>query len=466
MSHPTHKDTTKHFIRASLWTAVNSYSFFVINFIGQIILAKILIPEDYGLYAFLSGIVELCIIFLGFSNTSSFINSEGTHEDFDACFKINLIAVSLLASIGIIGYFISYFFMKTSHHGLLFLLLCTAQCFLLFGYVFMAPLQKILNFKKVSFYNGICSSGSLLCGIIFAKLHFSYWSLGLRDLVNYVVFFLIAYHICPMHVSRHFWKSAHKKQLSFGIKISFSRAMEVLYYRFSDVLVKLIAGRYILGNFYQARTVSFYPIKLMEPFTHQVLFSFFSTIKQDKNLIANRLNWINYIIVRVFLPFVFFIVIFGKDLFVFIYGQKWQLAGVYFEYFSFWIPLASLFAAALSTCYSLEKQWVASVAYMVASSLFIFGMIFLHHYFAPPLFFTGGLAAGYLFLVLMMKRIGLPITTAKAFLLPIIILFISFIMRVYVNLFLACAIFLVLYGILLLIERKKIYLLYKKTMTK
>lgn len=457
---------TKKFIHATLWTAINSYVFFGINFLGQIILAKTLFPRDYGLYAFSVGIVEICVMFLGFSNTAGFINSPGTIENFNACFKLNVFSSFILYFIGIAGFLIGGFITHTLSDGLFFLLLCVTQSLLLFAYVFMAPLQKSLNFKTVSLYNGICSSVSLAFGILFAKLHFSYWSLALRDFLNCLFLLLIAIKLCPLRVNSQFLKSNHQAQLSFGLKMSFSRAMELLYYRFSDILIKLTAGKFILGNFYQARAISYYPIKLLEPLTHQVLFSFFSSFKHDPALIAHRLNWINIIITRVFLPITFFVILYGKLLFVFVYGEKWALAGLYFEYFSFWMPIASLFAAFTSAAYSIGKQWIASIAYLIASSLFIIGVLLYHHLISPPLFFTIGLTVGYAFSLTMLKKSGFSLKIIEAFLLPMLVLCLSILVYCLSTRFISIFVFMGLYGLLLLYEREKVILVWRKVFAK
>src|SRR3990167_5039565 len=200
---------TRKFVHASLWTALNSYCFFILNFIGQIFLAKLLIPQDYGLYAFALGIVEISLMFLGFSNTSGFINSEGKQADFDVCFKLNLISSALLLLIGLCGPLVALILHETLSHGFFFTLVCFSQCILLFAYVWMAPLQKSLDFKKVSWYNGLCSSLSLLIGVGAAKLHFSYWSLGIRDVLYYWFLWMMMRHLCPKRISKSFFHVNH-----------------------------------------------------------------------------------------------------------------------------------------------------------------------------------------------------------------------------------------------------------------
>ncbi len=453
---------TNKLIHASLWTALNSYLFFIINFFGQIILAKLLIPEDYGIYAFSFALVEICAMLLGFSNATAFINSEGSQTDFDACVKLNAIAALIFLCFGVAGFFIISIIEHAYTPGIIFLLLCISQIFWLISTVFASPLQKQLKFKKVSFYQGLCSSFGLLVAIVFATQHFTYWCLVMRDLFSYFSFAVITYFFSPFEIRRSFLYAKTKEQFRFGVNTTISRALELLYYRFPDILIKLTLGKFILGNFYQARSVSSYAIKLMEPLTQQVLFSFFTDIKNDLDFMSNRLNWINLIITRAFLPFVFFAFLYGKSIFILVYGKQWSLAGNYFEYFSTWIPIASLFGAGLSTCYSLKKQSVVSISYFISALLFISGIFLLSKRIPPPSIFTLSLAAGYAYLIYSLRKMGLTLSFIVPFLLPIIILMLSLSIFAITNQFFAIFCFLVLYGSLLFYEKEKIKSIYRR----
>lgn len=456
------KSNTHQFMKASIWTALNSYGFYILNFFCQLFLIRLLFPADYGLYAFFAGIIEICVLFLGFSNAMGFINSAGSQEDFDAAYKLNKIAIALLLCFSLISFFIFLLIKQPMTHALFFVLLCLSQCFLLTAYLYMGPLEKNMQFKKVSIYFGCSSLFSLIVAIVLAKYHFSYWSLGFRDLFNYLFLFLFAYYSCPMRASSTHMKSKHASQLHFNIRLFFSQFMEVIYYRFSDILVRITLGNIILGSFYQARTISYYPIKLTEPLSKKVLFSFFSNIKHDSKSIAHHLNWINYIISRIFLPISTIIIFFGKSIFILLYGQKWALAGFYFECFALWIPLASLCGAAMNTCYSLEKQWVASTGFVTATILFITGMVFFKHMLAPPIFFTIGLLCGYILVLALLRRAHIILEYTRTLILPACLLLIVLFIRIYQHKMLGLAAFLLMYATLLFFEREKIKRLYQK----
>lgn len=457
-----HSSETNKLIHASLWTAINSYFFFAINFLGQIVLAKLLLPEDYGVYAFSFALVEACAMLLGFCNTTGFINSNGTKEDFGACIKLNIIAGAILFLFGVLGFFIIIDIEHSISLGFIFFILCVSQIFLLGASVFSAPLQKQLNFKRVSFYQGFCSSLSLGIAIFFAFLHFSYWSLVLRDFLSYFSFFIITFYFCPIRIPRYFMRANIKEQFQFGLNTTISRALELLYYRFPDIFIKLTLGKFVLGNFYQARSVTNYPIRLMQPLTQQVLFSFFTNIKHDIDFMCNRLNWINYIIVRASLPFVFFVMLFGKQLFVFVYGKQWGLAGTYFEYFSFFVPIASLFGAAMSTCFSLKKQRITSSAYLISALSFISSIAFFAKEISPPLIFSASLAIGYCYVLFSFEKLGLKLAIMNTFLLPILILVLSLCVCFFVSKPLSIISFLILFLFLMMIESKKIKTIWKK----
>src|SRR3990167_8214623 len=99
----TKENWLKRFIYASFWASSTSYLFFAINFLGQIFLARLLSPADFGIYAFVLAIREISLIFLGFATNQTFIQSEGESADFNASVMIVVIASALLILLSLIG---------------------------------------------------------------------------------------------------------------------------------------------------------------------------------------------------------------------------------------------------------------------------------------------------------------------------------------------------------------------------
>ena len=89
------------FIHASLWSAGTSYIFFALNFLGQLVLARFLLPADFGLYAYMFALRDLLLIVIGFSTVQSFLYTDASQDQFNACAAINLASCCIITLIGI-----------------------------------------------------------------------------------------------------------------------------------------------------------------------------------------------------------------------------------------------------------------------------------------------------------------------------------------------------------------------------
>ena len=71
---------TKTQLYNSILTSISSsYVFFAINFIGQIILARLLLPEHFGVVATVLAIMGIIDLFVGFSIPMAFIQAKNVY---------------------------------------------------------------------------------------------------------------------------------------------------------------------------------------------------------------------------------------------------------------------------------------------------------------------------------------------------------------------------------------------------
>lgn len=392
------------FLRASVWSASITYIFFAINFLGQLILARFVSPEDFGIYAFIVAISEISTIFFGFSNSSSFIYTDGTQLDYNAAYRLNFIVSILLLLSGVVGFFPLYV-LYSKKSAVLFLLLCITQCFTRYGGLFLAPLEKKLDYKKFSLLNGISSSAGILLAIFAAIiLQADIWSLAIREMVSGIFVFLFGLAFGKMKYNNVPTSFSIKNQFFFGIRTSVSGALEILFHKIPDLLIGRQLGVSALGNFDRSRNLAYLLIRSTTPFTEKVLFSFLTNIRNDKFKIRCCLFWLNFLVIRVWLPILLVIHLYGQEIFVYIYGPQWFLAGRYFQCFVLFVLFGSLLNVVQFACYGLAKQKYVSQAYLLAIIFFVFGG---RHLITEPqyaaLMFSLGCMAGYIYLMIRLQ---------------------------------------------------------------
>lgn len=442
------------FIHASLWAAASSYIFFAVNFFGQIVLARMLRPSDYGIFALMFSVVELIGIFLTISTVSGYIHSKGDQAEFNACFMLNFMAAVVYGFIAMIGYTLIER-LYSLEYAQVFLFICVAQIIRLFSKVYLAPLERELQYKRVSLIQGFTAFGALLVAISIAFFHANVWILVFRELLVASLLLLASYFFSPMRCRFAQVDFSIRPQLIFGFKTMIARSMEVIYYRIPDIIVHALLGRVALGNFYHARYAAYMPIKISQPFTHQTLFAFMSRLRDDRREFEDRLFWMSYLLIRLLLPIAFMIYLFGKQLFTLVYGAQWALAGEYFRYFSLFMLISPLFAAYLSTCYSLSLQKYATQAYLLALLVFLTMTMAWPSGLVASLAFSIGLMTATLYLLHCLSDQGIMLPLGRIFALPIIVLFFSGeVFHFTQSSYLAISTFLIGYFVLCLWERE------------
>ncbi len=449
------------FIHASLWSAGTSYIFFALNFLGQLVLARFLLPADFGLYAYMFALRDLLLIVIGFASVQSFLYTDASQAEFNANAVINLASCCIITLIGIVGVLI----FGLQHHwlsGLFFIALMCAQSFTIMSYLYLAPLEKELKYKVVSLQQGMAGVAGMIFAIALAYRFHSAWSLVLRDVFTGVMAFLLAYRVAPKKIQGKIQWNLVKEQFIFGAKTAVARALETLFYRFPDVAVQYFFGRIALGNFYQARYLCNLPIKILTPFIQQALFVFLTNIRDNKAEMASKLYWINYIVLLLTLPAIFAMYLWGKEIMILLYGAKWINAGIYFSYFSLFVLFGVLFYMLQLACYSLALQKHVSIGFLIGIAVFLMGLVVARQPQYSALSFSIGFVAAYAYLVWVFKRRGIHLSMLKLYSLPIVMTLIIVMAGILKSMLLQIIIYVLLMLFYLIFERKQLLYLIRR----
>lgn len=458
MSKPNWVD---RFIHASLWSAGTSYVFFALNFFGQIILARFLLPTDFGLYAFASALRDLMLILVGFASVQSFLYTDASQDQFNANAIINLVSCLILNVIGLAGV-LFYGLRHEWTQGLFFIVLMISQSFTSISYLYLAPLEKELKYKVVSLQQGMAGVMGMVLAIGLAFWFHSAWSLVGRDLFTGIMAFILAYRVAPKKIQGKIQWLLVKKQFLFGMQTAVSRALETLFYRFPDVAVQYFFGRIALGNFYQARYLCNLPIKILTPFIQQALFVFLTNIRDNKAEMASKLYWINYVVLLLTLPAILAMYLWGKEIMVLLYGAKWINAGIYFSYFSLFVLFGVLFYMLQLACYSLALQKHVSIGFVIGISIFLIGLVVAREPQYSALSFSIGFMAAYGYLVWMFKQRGIHLSMLKLYSLPIVMTMIIVMAGMLKNMVVQLIIYTLLMFFYLIFERKQLLYLIRR----
>lgn len=315
-----------------IWTFIQQFSVQLISFCITIILARILLPKEFGLLAMLSVFIAVGNSLLEGGLTSSLIRSSGlSQEDYSTVFFFNLggsIVIYLL--VFMMAPYISAFY----HQDILTLVLRVyALDFILnafFG-VQNARLTKEMNFKiQMAIQIPSVFIGGLL-GVGLALNGFGVWSLVWMNLLQSFISTLLHWMYSGWLPSPVFSKRCFKQHFHFGYKMTLTGLLDILY---RNIYV-LIIGRYFsitqLGFYSRADSVSQLPVSNISAVINKVTYPMFATIVDDdlqlkrvyKKLMQQVLFWNA--------PVLIFLAVVGEPLFRLLLTSKWLPAVPYFQ---------------------------------------------------------------------------------------------------------------------------------------
>lgn len=233
---------------ATAWKILEKFGSKGIQFVIQIILARILVPDDYGIVAILTVFISLSNVFIqnGFS-TSLIQKKEATQADFcTALFSSMGIAVFFYAILFITAPFIAHFY---EMHDLAIYL--RVQSLVLFAGAFnsvqYAYVSRNLNFRAYSIATLIASVISGVAGIIFAMNNFGVWSLIFQQLIANYLAVVTLYILVEWRVRLLFSMESLKTLFGYGWKILGSSLINSLYASMYNLIIGKIYTKELLG---------------------------------------------------------------------------------------------------------------------------------------------------------------------------------------------------------------------------
>lgn len=314
-------------IKGFIWRTAQNVSTQIISLVIQIVLARILLPKEYGLVSLTSVIISILNVIVQTGFTSSLVQKKEINEvDKSSMFIFSAaIGTIIYIVVFILSPFVAKFYnepllsnvLKVQALSLLIISLCS---------VHNALIMRQLEFKK----NFIASLIGVLCqgviGISLALLGYGVWALVIGTLSLNLANCIALWIICEWKPSLVFSGTAIKEMVSFSAKILMGNLLNTIY-NSSKTLV--------IGKVFDSEMVGFYNRGYVFPATMvtgidgamtTVLFSSLSRIQDDKERFVNYLRKSMKTSLTVVTPLLFGMAAVADPMIRFLLTDKWVAA--------------------------------------------------------------------------------------------------------------------------------------------
>ena len=315
-----------------IWTAVQKYSTMAISFISGIILARLLMPEDYGAIGMLAIFMSLAEVFIDAGFGSALIQKKNpTQTDYSTVFFFN-IGMSLVLYLIL---FLSAPAIANFYRMPILSKILRVQGLILFIYAFNIiqrnQIRKDLRFKKLSVITIITSVVSLIVTVIMAYTGCGVWSLVAQNFIGALIPCVFFWFTTSWHPTWEYSSHSFKELFGFGCYMFLTHLFTTFSQRISGLLVGRWFNSATMGFYSKASSTTQYATLSISGVMIQTTYPLYSSVQDDKERLANMVKRITSTLAYLTVPLLTFLILIAKPLFVFLYSDRWVACVPYFQ---------------------------------------------------------------------------------------------------------------------------------------
>lgn len=315
-----------------VWTFSQQFGNQLIGFLVSLVLARLLLPEEFGLIGMISIFIAIGNSLLNAGLTQSLIRSKDLdEEDYSTVFYFNLIAS---IAIYIIIYFLAPLiadFYKQDILVNIVRLYCISFIISAFSAVQLARLTKIMDFKTQTIVAIPATILGGVLGVLLAYNGFGVWSLVWSQLLTQSASSIQLWIYSKWRPLASFNYLKFKDHLDFGYKLTLSGLLDVV---FKNIYV-IIIGRFFsasqVGFYTRAETMKQLPVMNISKALNKVTYPLFASIQDDDIKLKNVYRKLMQTVVFVIAPTLILLGVVAEPLFRFLFTEKWLPAVPYFQ---------------------------------------------------------------------------------------------------------------------------------------
>ena len=311
-------------VKGVAWSAVDRVANGGIQFLANVMLARILSPDDFGLIAVIAIFIQISQVFIdsGFSN-ALIQKKDRTQTDYSTVFLFNLgISCLLYAVLFFCAPLIPSFFKNDT----LTALTRVVGLNLLIGALVSVHKTRLsieLRFKIQAFVTLISSLVSAAAAIALGYAGWGVWSLVILTLLNTTLQVTLIYVLVRWMPSLTFSVSAFRHLFSYSSKLLGASMIALLYRNVYSIIIGKKYSITDLGFFNTADNYAMYPSALITTVVTRVAFPIFSRIQDDDERLRRAFSKYIVFASMVMFPIMITLMALAEPLTLLVLKEKW-----------------------------------------------------------------------------------------------------------------------------------------------
>jgi O-antigen/teichoic acid export membrane protein len=316
---------SKQIVRGSLWAFAIRITGRLLGFIRTIVLARLLVPEDFGLLGIAILAVNVLETFSYTGFQSALIQKRDNIETyFDTAWTVSASRGLFLFLILLVSAPALASFFNSPNAVLIIQIVATASLITGLRNVGIISFQKNLEFHKQFKFELPPNLVDLIVSVSLAFILRDVWALVWGGMAGNLSRLFLSYYLHPYRPRLKFDKSQFKELFGFGKWVLGSSILIFLITQGDNVFVGKMLGVALLGLYQMAFLLAYLPSSEISYVISQVIFPAYSRLQDD--MPALREGYLRVLQITLFLSAIISALIFAlaPDFTAIFLGEKWM----------------------------------------------------------------------------------------------------------------------------------------------
>lgn len=233
-----------------IWRFLERCGAQLVSFVVSIVLARMLMPEEYGVIAILLVFIELMQVFVDCGFGNALVQKKNADEiDFSTVFYFNIVMCLIIYAILFVSAPAVAWFYKNSQFAILLRVLGLLVIVSGVKSIQQAYVSKHMLFKRFFFSTLIGTCLAAIVGIYLAVIGAGVWALVIQQLVNVCVDTIVLWITVKWRPTRDFSLKRLKELFAYGSKFLFSSLLDTGCRNLRQL---------IIGKMYNSSSLAYY----------------------------------------------------------------------------------------------------------------------------------------------------------------------------------------------------------------
>jgi teichuronic acid exporter len=314
------------------WTFVQQFSVQGVGFLVSIILARLLMPKEFGLIAMISVFISLGNIFINSGMSQSLMRTQDLDDDdYSSVFYFNLfISIIIYLIVFFLAPHISDFYKQEI---LTYIIRVYSITFFInaLSIIQITKLTKQLKFKLQTFISVPSTLLSSFIGVYMAYNGYGIWSLVFSTLSQSFISTILLWYFGKWTPCLSIKYEKIKKHWNFGYKLLFSGLLDTIF----NNIFSIIVGRFFaisqVGYYQRAETLKQFPVSNIILILDKVTYPLLASIQDEDQRLKLVYSRILQMVIFIVAPMLIFSAVLAEPIFRFLFTDKWLPAVPYFQ---------------------------------------------------------------------------------------------------------------------------------------